>query len=825
MTIKATAEQGLENWARIAVRRRWILIAAMFGLALGLGSQLPKLTTDTSSENYLKEGDPDRITYDKFREQFGRDTKVAIGIEPPDVFDLAFLERLREFHEAIEADVPLLDDVTSLINIRNTRGEGDRLIVEDLLEDFPETEEELATLKARVMSNTLYHDLVVSRDGTFTSLILETQAYSSLHTSDGDDEALAGFDDEAGLSEGEKPPFLTGEENGLIVRKIYEVVERFDAPDFRIYVTGSPVMTVYLQDRIGEDMVKFLGVALVVIAVLLFALFRRLACVVLPLLVVILSLTSTLGIMAITGIPITVPTQILPSFLLSVGVGYSVHILVVFLQRYDAGASREEGLVYALGHSGIPIIMSALTTSAGLFSFTTAELTHIAVFGIVAPTGVAVSLLYTLVLLPALIAIVPVTRREESGNANKMSRTDRVLQAIGGACSRKPWRVTFVASGVAAFAIAGALQVQFSHNPMEWFKDDSIVKIASNIIDERLGGTLPMEVLIDTGRENGVQEPAVLNRIQEMHERIDRFVADGHNLGKAASVVDVVRETHQALNENRADFYTIPQDNRVVAQEFLLFENSGSDDLEDVVDTKFSLTRFTLRMPDGEAYDRADFIIEATSEFKRIMGDEAQVTITGLSVIMNRTMNAVVHSLSRSYVLALLLITPLMMLLIGSLRRGLVSMVPNLLPILLTLGLMGWTGIPLDIFTLLIGCIAIGLAVDDTIHFIHSYQRYWEQHGDAGRAVSETLATTGKALLFTSLVLSAGFFVFTLSSLNNLIAFGLLTGFAIVMAFIADITVTPALLTLVSRTSKRAVDSTSNVDEGTTQNPDGQLTS
>ncbi|MBW2388421.1 MAG: MMPL family transporter, partial [Deltaproteobacteria bacterium] len=134
-----------------------------------------------------------------------------------------------------------------------------------------------------------------------------------------------------------------------------------------------------------------------------------------------------------------------------------------------------------------------------------------------------------------------------------------------------------------------------------------------------------------------------------------------------------------------------------------------------------------------------------------------------------------------------------------------------LLPILLTLGLMGWVGIPLDIFTLLIGCIAIGLAVDDTIHFIHSYQRYWEQHGDSGRAIAQTLQTTGKALLFTTLVLSAGFFIFTLSSLNNLIAFGLLTGFAILMAFIADVTVTPALLTLVSRT--QTMESRAGVEE------------
>ncbi|MBW1886052.1 MAG: MMPL family transporter, partial [Deltaproteobacteria bacterium] len=726
MTIKKTAEHSLENWARIAVRRRWILIPTMFGLALGFGSQLPKLTTDTSSENYLKQGDPDRVTYDSFREQFGRDTKIAIGIDPPEVFDLAFLERLREFHEALDADVPLLDEVTSLINIRNTRGEGDRLIVEDLMEDFPATEEELAVLEARIMASPLYSDFVISRDGSFTSIIIETQAYSSLGA---DDDVFSGFEGEANPSDGVVPAFLTGEENSEIVQAIYDVAERFDAPDFRIYITGAPVMTVYLQETMAEDMAKFLGVALVVIAVLLFALLRRLAGVVLPLLIVILSLTTTLGIMALAEIPITVPTQILPSFLLSVGVGYAVHVLVVFLQHYDSGASREEGLVHALGHSGIPIIMSALTTSAGLLSFMTAELVHIAVFGIVAPTGVAVCLVYSLVLLPALIAVFPIRRRTHSRGADHMSRTDRVLQGVGGACGRNPWRVVFASSAVAVFAIAGALQVEFSHNPMEWFKDDSIVKIASDTIDERLGGTLPMEVLIDTRIENGVNEPAVLNRIDAMHRRVDRFIAEGNNLGKAVSIVDVARETHQALNENRPEFYLIPQDREVIAQEMLLFENSGSDDLEDVVDSQFSLTRFTLRMPDGEAYDRADLILDATSEFKRIMGEHAQVTVTGLAVIMNRTMNAVVRSLSRSYILALILITPLMMLLIGSLRRGLVSMVPNLLPILLTLGLMGWVGIPLDIFTLLIGCIAIGLAVDDTIHFIHGYKRYWEQHG------------------------------------------------------------------------------------------------
>jgi len=220
VTIKTAAEQGLERWARTTVRLRWILIPTMFCIAIAFGSQIPKLTTDTSSENYLKEGDPDRVTYDNFREQFGRDTKIAIGIDPPEVFDLNFLSRLREFHEALEAEVPLLDDITSLINIRNTRGEGDRLIVEDLLENFPETEDELAVLETRIMTNPLYQDFVISRDGTFTSIIIETQAYSSLGA---ESDVFAEFDREENDAGGEAPAFLTGEENIEIVRAVYDI--------------------------------------------------------------------------------------------------------------------------------------------------------------------------------------------------------------------------------------------------------------------------------------------------------------------------------------------------------------------------------------------------------------------------------------------------------------------------------------------------------------------------------------------------------------------------------------------------------------------------
>ena len=181
------------------------------------------------------------------------------------------------------------------------------------------------------------------------------------------------------------------------------------------------------------------------------------------------------------------------------------------------------------------------------------------------------------------------------------------------------------------------------------------------------------------------------------------------------------------------------------------------------------------------------------------LGDQAQFTLTGLGVLAGETIVAVMHSMLRSYTIALAVICPMLILLIGNLRLGLVAVIPNLAPIILALGLMGWTEMPLDSLTMLTGSIAIGLAVDDTIHFMHNFRRYYAESGDVDYAVRNTLATTGQALLFTSLVLSSGFFLYYFATMLLLHNFGLLTAFTILAAFLADILLAPALMALFAR--------------------------
>jgi predicted RND superfamily exporter protein len=804
--VRDRIERAFAAWGHWLYPRARAVLALTLLFVVGLGTQLPQVELDTSTEAFLKEGDAVRLRYDAFREQFGRDERVIIAIEG-DVFDLAFLERLRALHRDLEDEVPQLQDVTSLVNARDTRGEGDELIVGDLLEDWPRTPEDLARIRERALANPLYRDQLLDASGRVTTVLIETDAYSQ---QDGAGDELGGFD--AGSAPAEPRRFLTGEENAVIVEAIWAVTGRYEAPDFRVHVAGTPAMVHYFQVWMQRDMARFTLLAIAAIGAFLALLFRRVVGVVLPLAVAILALISTLGLMGLAGVAITLPMQILPSFLLAVGVGGVVHILVIFFQALGRGEVREDAIAHSLGHSGLAVVMTSLTTAGGLASFVTADLGPVAELGVTAPIGVLLALVLTLVLTPAALAVLPLREGRPSGSAGPLARRWLVWAGLFATTHARP--VVLVWAGVMAVSALGAAQLRFSHEPLSWFPADNPFRVASVLVNEKLRGSMFLEVLVDSGAENGLHEPAVLDRMDEMRRWASSVQRGDIYVGKTVSLVDVTKEIHQALNENRREFHAIPRDRQLVAQELLLFENSGSDDLEDLVDPQFRRARVTLKLPLADAVQYPAFIDDVEENFARILAGEAGFEVTGLMSIMARTFTAVIHTMATSYVVAFAVITPLMVLLVGSVRIGLLSMLPNLAPILVTLGVMGWAGLRIDFFTLMIGSIAIGLAVDDTIHFMHNFRRYHARSGDVVGAVRETLATAGQAMLFTSLVLATGFALFAFATLTVLTNFGLLTGLTILVAFLADLTLAPALIALV--VGRERAPSNARVTEGTT---------
>ena len=768
-----------------------------------LGWQLQHLKFDTSNEGFLHEDDPYLKTYNQFREEFGRDDFLVLAVYSEELFSSEALDKLRALHEDLLGSVPFLEDITSLINVRDVRGENDTLLVDELLLHTPTTPGELAELRERVLGNPLYINNLVSENGKYTAILLQSQVYGG----DPDGDLFSGFDEPSEEDEsGDSPEqrYLSDLENDLFVEAVHEVVARHQDPSFLISAAGPPVNLHAIKYYMQQDAFTFMKLALLVIGSCLFLMFRRASGVILPLMLVGLSLVSTVGLMTMLGVSFKLPTTMLPSFILTVGVGASIHVLSLTYQNIRHGKDRHASIVSAYGHSGLALMMTSLTTSAGLASFSMAKVAPIADLGIFSAIGVGISLIYTFTFLPATLSLLPLKPMVPE-KPIRPGLMDRFLRAVAAFSIRRYRLVLAFAAVVVLLGLAGVSRVLFSHDGLEWLPEELGVRQATQVLDRELKGTVVLEMVLDTGRENGLYDRATLLDIERlMAELVDDYADHEVPIGKALAITTLLKEIHQALHGNDPAFYKIPDNEKLIPQEFLLFTNTGSDDIDNLTDSQYRYARITLKVPWQDALLYIPFIRDVTERFsdtftKRRLegGDPMQVTATGIMSLFGRIIHAAMYSAAQSYAIALVVITLMMILLIGNLKLGLISMIPNLAPIITVLGLMGWLSINLDMFTMLIGSIVIGLAVDDTIHFMYNFKRYYMQTGDLHEAVENTLLTAGRAMLTTSVVLSIGFFIFMFAAMNNLFYFGLLAGSAVLLALGADLLLAPALMTLV----------------------------
>ena len=483
------------------------------------------------------------------------------------------------------------------------------------------------------------------------------------------------------------------------------------------------------------------------------------------------------------------------------GIGATVHILAIFFKDYNKNHDKNKAIIGALEHSGLPIIMTSLTTAAGLLSFATAEIAPVKDLGIFAASGVMLALFNTLVLLPALLVLLPIKPAKEK-DLQRSNKMDSVLEWFASFSLNNAKSIVFTTLMIFVVFIYFITQIQFKHDPLSWHPEDSPVRISTELVDKELKGSVTMEVIIDTHKENGLYSSEFLHKIDSFKMKAEAINEGEYFVGKAWSVTEVLKEIHRALHENKEEYYRITKNSALIPQEFLLFENSGSDDLEDLVDSQFSKARLTIKLPWLEAGQYDVLYNQLEKLLRDELGSDVGIIITGTVPIFKRTLVAASSSMVKSYIIAFVLITIMMVLLLGSVKIGLVSMIPNVLPVTMSLGFMGMVGMPLDMFTMLVGAIVIGLSVDDTVHFFHNYMRYQHKGYSVQDSVRETMLGTGRAMIATTIVLALGFYVYMFASLSNLINFGILAGSAIIVALLSDIILAPALLKLISKKSE-----------------------
>ena len=486
--MRSRIEEKFESLAYTIYRNKYKTLLIMMLVIAGILSQLPKLRVDISNEGFMHEDDPSLIDYNAFREQFGRDELILVAVESPNVFDINCLNKLKAMHDELEEKVPYIDEINSLINARDTKAEADRLIVEDLFERWPQNKEEIAVIKNRVQENPLYKNIFISEDNRMTTIVIKTQTYSS---SDSEMDVMDGFDegfeteDPASKASKEKK-FLTTAENSEAVNAVHKITTRYNAPDFKIYITGSAAITHFQKKYMKGDMQKFVKFALIIIIAFLFIMFRRISGVLLPLIIIILSFLSTFSIMAAFNAPIKLPTQILPSLLLAVSVGYSVHLLAIFYHHLQRNGDKAEAIAFALSHSGLAIIMTAVTTAGGLFSISTSDVAPIADLGLFGGIGILLAMVYTIILIPALLAIIPVKIPKSLEIKTGSTAMDRLLNRIAALSTRHPLPILVISFMIIAAAIFYIPRINFSHDVLRWFPEGNPIRTATEKVNEKM---------------------------------------------------------------------------------------------------------------------------------------------------------------------------------------------------------------------------------------------------------------------------------------------------------------------------------------------------
>ncbi len=802
-------QRFLETWGQRVVKRRWLCVAATLVVtAAMLVITGQRLQADTSTEKFLASGSDEAQALETLRDEFGMDAHFQV-VASGDVFSPGYLTKLQALHEALEGidvDAPSLglkekqraeakqqpnafergdteeldtswgaeagsvvDQVTSLINVRKTVSQGGSLAVVELLETLPPAAE-LPKLKQDVLADPNLVDRLVATNGEHSVLLVRTGSL------DETDEAK-------------------------VYSAILDVARAHSGDGFDVQVGGLPALNASLNGAMQEDFGKLFLLCLLLMIIILSVLFRSVFAVVGPLLVVIQSAIWTLGAMALFGVPLTMVSNILPAFLLCVGIGDAVHLQASMRTLLGEGMDVRSAVVAALARTGRPIVLTTVTTALGLLSFQLASLPAIRDMGLFGAVGACAALLNSLVFLPAMLSFHR-GRLGAKASPRSLPLLDRVLafcntlsRPEGGSYARRNLLLTAVVL-MTGVSVVGISRLTTEHDPLTWLPDHFAVKRAFSTVDGDLGGSASVRLLIQTPEGKTLKDAELLTQMQALERHLEAYQGQGDRQGVTgvSSVLDVLRESNQAIHEGDPQHYVVPKEQGAVEDLLTLFENADPDELSQLATLDLRTTIMTAQLPwmDSDAY--APLAAHIDAGVKENIGSRASVYATGTVYSIFSTLRVIISDLLRSFGAALLSIGLVMLVALRSIRLGLAALVPNLLPIFGVLGMMGFMGIPLDVGSLLLASIVIGIAVDDTIHVHHHFLEAFKQSGDREAALTSAFRSSGPAIVATSLVLAVGFGVFLTSELTNLQRFGGLIAAAVVSALVADLVVAPALI-------------------------------
>jgi uncharacterized protein len=738
-------------------RRPWVAIALGLALVVGLAAGMKHLRADFTHKGFFWADDPKLLALDAFERRFGNDDAVLIAVQSPSgIFDLESAALIQEI-TAKMWQVPEVIRVESIANFNWVHSQNDDILIEPLLPEAL-TPEILAQRKQVAVTHETLPNYLINHDATVTVVMGRI-----------------------------KPGLDAPPDAPKITRAVRQIARESQRGDHVIHVSGGPPMTFAFEEITQADLQRLVPMALGIAALFLTLLLRSLAGVLLPFVAVFGAVLAAFGFAGWGGLVQTAMSTAVPSILIAVGIADTVHILVTFLDDLRQGIARREAAHHALTKNLLATFLTCLTTAIGFFSFSAANLKPVGVLGMMAGAGALVAWLIAQLVVGGLLFVLPIKAKPLP--PERFAATDRRAARLVDFIARHRVGVIVTTLVLSAGSLVFALGIDVNSDPIKYFRKDIPVRAANEFMEQTMGNARSFELVVSAGEEDGIKDPVFLGKVDTFQSWLEKQP----RITRAVSILDVLKSTHKSLNGDKPKAYRLAADKETIAQELLLYTMGLPQgmDVNDRITVKNDALRITV----------LNTILtsrEAVAVIERIVDEGTKlglaVEATGKYYLYQQTNEYVVQSFLNSLGSATLLIGIIMMVFLRSVRLGLISMFPNIVPLFAGGALLRLLGQPLDMGTVLVASVCLGISIDDTSHVLANFSYYRRQGIPPNQAMRQVMARTGPSLLSTNGILIASFASFGTATFVPNIYFGILTAFILTMALVADMFFTPALL-------------------------------
>ncbi|OUR97087.1 hypothetical protein A9Q84_12205 [Halobacteriovorax marinus] len=735
-----------------------LFIAA--GIFLGALPFLSGIDQDFSAKTWFRAEDSNIQTLELFEKTFGSDEVATLVIEADeDVFNPRTMKIIKDLTESLW-QAPEVIRVQSITNFYWTRAIDDEILTEEfLLEDELDNQQYLDNKRTDALNHRVIPNYLVSKN-TKSAVIYAYIAHNP-----------------------DKQPDYAN-----ITRGMKEIAKKYqEEPGIKFHFMGQPPLSSRFQKVSFDDLFTMSPLLMLLVILYLIFCFRTFIGVAIPTLIIILSLVTTAALLGVFGLTINSLTFVLPSVLIAISIADSVHIMATFYDEFSKTGDKVHACRFALSKNLWPIALTTFSTMIGFFSLTTSEIKPVAELGLLAGIGTMLALVFSYLTVIPLLMIF--NNEKSHKNLNSKMLPEISVRKYLSFIERNRIIIIVTSFFTTALFVYLAILCEIDSNPYKYFDAKDPITKGNTYLIENYGGVFGPEVIIDSGEEGGIKSPDFLYKV----EAFQKWLSDQSYVNNSVSIINILKEMNQSLNQGKKEFYSIPKNKELVAQELFLYTMSlpAGMDLNNRMDLAQSKLRLSILWSLQSSKDSL-LAVKSYEEKAKELG--LNITTTGKPILFHRMNSYVVFTFFTSIALALFIITIIMILIFKNVKLGLLSIIPNFVPIIFGAGLLKILDKPIDIGCAIVASVTLGIAVDDTIHFLTHYNTLKKLGVSRFEAMVKVFTTTGLALIVTTVILVSCFGLFMFASLMPNINFGILCALVLSIALICDLVLLPAII-------------------------------